>query len=122
MKPPDRLDELLADRAVVGLDEVEERELQSLLADHGHVDPDTYERAAAALHVSMLEVEPVQLPPELRAKLLKQAEAFRSGCESRSRRGGAGAPIVATGTRLRAVPPFAGSAAARAEAPDFWAV
>jgi len=63
----ERVDELLADRAVFGLDAAETAELERLLAAAGLPDDPRYEVVAAAASV----VEPDEpLPPALRGRLL----------------------------------------------------
>lgn len=48
----ERLDELLVDRAVDGLDPAETAELETLLARMGHEDPEGYDLAAASVWVA----------------------------------------------------------------------
>jgi len=48
----ERLDELLVDRAVDGLDPTETAELETLLARMGHEDPEGYDLAAASVWVA----------------------------------------------------------------------
>ena len=47
-----RLLELLADRALFGLEPAQEREFESLLAAHPNRDPDAVDRLAAAVAVA----------------------------------------------------------------------
>jgi hypothetical protein len=68
----DRLRELLADRAVFGLDAAEERELAGLLRDHPAEDADALDRIAAAAAPT------AQLPEELRARLHDNVRRLRS--------------------------------------------
>ena len=49
----DRLEELLVARAVDGLEPVESAELEALLAEHGHADPDGYDLAAASVWLAV---------------------------------------------------------------------
>lgn len=65
---PDRLWDLLADRATVGLTAAESDELSALLTRWPTVDPTEFDRAAAALHLAS-DPEPVPVPPHLFARL-----------------------------------------------------
>ena len=65
-----RLDDLLADRATVGLGEAEENELRDLLREHPATGSDGYDRAAAALALSLslragLDQPPSSLQPRI---------------------------------------------------------
>ncbi len=66
----DRLLELLAARAVEGLHETESAELERLLREHPEVDPQGFERAAAAAWVEagVRTMEP--MPAHLRSRIL----------------------------------------------------
>lgn len=66
----DRLDDLLADRALFGLDTAEAAELDRLLASSDGED-DGYDLAAATAAVALVEDEP--LPAPLRARVLEAA-------------------------------------------------
>lgn len=68
-----RRDELLADRASVGLSAEEARELEALLAG---VPDDSYDLAAASLDLALAPPTAETLSPELRAKLAARADAF----------------------------------------------
>ncbi|MFM9194672.1 MAG: anti-sigma factor domain-containing protein [Planctomycetia bacterium] len=70
-----RVIDLLADRAVFGLEPAEERELERLLAAHPLRDPDALDRLAAAVAVAASLPGAVQLPAGLRMRL--GAEALR---------------------------------------------
>lgn len=71
----ERLEELLVDRAVHGLDEVQNAELQASLAQHPEVDAESYELAAAAVELVILEeAEQSELPAHLRARLDAKAD------------------------------------------------
>jgi len=70
----DRLYDLLADRATVGLSVDEADELSALLTRWPHVDRTEFDRAAAALHLAADPV-PEPLPPHLLAKLEAAAAA-----------------------------------------------
>lgn len=85
MKPgsfpiPDRLMELLADRAVLGLSIREEAELASLLRDVPGFDADCLDRAAAAADEAMgphpAPASAPAIPATLRAKLAAEGRAF----------------------------------------------
>lgn len=72
----DRLYDLLAARATVGVTPAEDDELAVLLTRWPHVEPDDFDRAAAAVHltgVDPLAVPPV--PPDLLSKLHADAAA-----------------------------------------------
>ena len=62
----ERLRELLADRALFGLDAAEERELAGLLRDHPAEDADALDRIAAA--AALATGATAQLPDALRAR------------------------------------------------------
>lgn len=65
----ERLHELCADRALVGLDETEERELADLLEHVPGFDFAAFERAAAATAIAGLEGAFDALPPHLAARI-----------------------------------------------------
>ena len=71
---PHRLNDLLADRATVGLTAAEADELSTLLTRWPHVDPNEFDRAAAALSLAG-DPDPVPVPPDLMAKLEAAAAA-----------------------------------------------
>ncbi|MFM8985779.1 MAG: anti-sigma factor domain-containing protein [Planctomycetia bacterium] len=74
----ERLLELLADRAVFGLDAAEEAELASLLANHSAVDVDGLDRLAATVAVAPgRTAEP--LPTGLKPRLEADVQRYRSG-------------------------------------------
>ena len=75
MRDDDRLLDLLADRAVFGLDGPEERELAALLRDHPAGDAEAFERIAAA--VAVATGPSAVLPDTLRDRIL--AAVRRSG-------------------------------------------
>lgn len=79
----DRLLELLADRALFGLDAVEEGELERLLDGHPEADPAGLERMAAAVATALMRSDaPAELPAGLRERLLADARRFRAPAES----------------------------------------
>jgi anti-sigma-K factor RskA len=68
---PERLRDLLSDRAIgeeIGPDG--ERDLAQLLEQHPEVDPDSYDLAAAAIHLALLAASIEALPMRLRQRLL----------------------------------------------------
>jgi hypothetical protein len=76
-----RLLDLLADRAVFGLEPAEEQELAALLAAHPNRDPDALDRLAAAVAVTTATAAP-SLPHSLKTQLSEDAVRFaprRSG-------------------------------------------
>ena len=66
---PDRLTELLADRAVFGLTAEEQAELDALLAVHRVADPESLDRLAADLARSTLPESPEPPPAGLLARI-----------------------------------------------------
>ena len=87
-KTPDdvRLDELLADRAVFGLDPAEEEELRGLLRRRAlaeDADAGGYERVAATLFLAEAPVETATMPSSLRDRVLRQAAWFDDEAKSR---------------------------------------
>lgn len=75
----ERLSELLADRALHGLSEAEQAELQSLLDRHGLTgEEDAFDRAAAAAHLAM-SPDPEPMPASLRRRLEAAADEFQTG-------------------------------------------
>ncbi|MEO0529342.1 MAG: anti-sigma factor [Planctomycetota bacterium] len=71
-RPIDRLEELLADRAVFGLDAEEAAELERLLATTGRTDDTTYDLAAATVSAAGVAVDE-PLPAVLRDRVLDDA-------------------------------------------------
>lgn len=80
----ERLLDLLADRAVFGLDGPEEEELAALLRDRPAPDAEPLERLAAAVAVATGPT--AALPAELRSRLLGAARRFRHRDEPAPRR------------------------------------
>jgi len=70
-----RLDELLIRRATEGLVGADKAELEALLQDASLSDPETFDRAAAAIHISRLATG-VRLPGALRERIERQALRF----------------------------------------------
>lgn len=73
----DRLSDLLATRAIEGLNDAEQSELNDLAAHHVDFDPEDFDRVAASLALSGLRVEP--MPAKLRARVEADAEAWLAG-------------------------------------------
>jgi hypothetical protein len=90
----ERLEELLADRASVGLSSDEQRELDALLARAQDADPQALELAAAALELALGPAEFAPICAELRAKLQTRGEAFVAQHAALAKRAG-----------MRALPP-----------------
>lgn len=72
----DRLYELLVDRATVGLTPAEQAELEVLRAAFPDVDADTFDRAAAAAELTVLDRTAGEFPLELMSKLEADAAEF----------------------------------------------
>jgi hypothetical protein len=66
--------DLMALRAVEGLDPAGRAELDRLTRDDPGLDPDALERVAASLAVAGLQIEP--MPPRLRDRVEAQARAL----------------------------------------------
>jgi anti-sigma-K factor RskA len=71
--PEDRIQELLADRAVFGLTADEQAELDALLAAHPFADPEALDRLAADLARATVPTVPEPMPVRLLAKVLADA-------------------------------------------------
>lgn len=76
MTPLERLEQLLADRATVGLDPAEGAELADLLDRMAYPDPDEFDHAAAVLDRALTGRPAADLPLDLSARLLADAAAF----------------------------------------------
>lgn len=74
-----RLENLLADRAVFGLDPAETQDLEGLLASHPPRDPDAFDRLAAAVAVAATSAASSRLPQSLQARLEDEARRFARG-------------------------------------------
>jgi anti-sigma-K factor RskA len=74
--PEQRVLELLADRAVFGLEPAEERELEALLATHPSRDPDALDRLAAAVAAIATNAAAPSLPHSLKARIGEDARRF----------------------------------------------
>lgn len=70
----ERLDELLTDRALVGLEADEAYELETLLREHPHVNASSYDHAAAATALASMRLEP--MPSHLLARIEADAIAL----------------------------------------------
>ena len=71
-----RAEELLAFRAVEGLGQTEDRELQGLLAEMPELDDGGFDEAAAAIHLALLGPEE-PMPAEVRGRLEREAAVFQ---------------------------------------------
>jgi hypothetical protein len=71
----ERLTDLLTDRAVQPLSDVEARELEQLLAQLPDTDETEFDRAAAAIHLTEA-MKPEVLPAQLKAKVIADAQQF----------------------------------------------
>ncbi len=74
---PDRIWELMAERATQGLSEADARELAQLCRDHPDVEPLAFEEAAAAMSLAFLEPQP--LPESVKQQLALAAQEFSAG-------------------------------------------
>jgi hypothetical protein len=74
LEPPDRLLELLADRATDGLSTAEQRELDALLVEHPDVDESSFDLAAAELSVALMSGHE-RLPANLASTVQRQFAA-----------------------------------------------
>lgn len=70
----ERLWDLLADRALVGLSETELLELEALLAQFPEIDAESLDRTAAALDQALSVTPNVPLPAELAARIAQAAQ------------------------------------------------
>ena len=93
----DRLLELLADRALVGLDADEQHELESLLQAHPEFDAESLDRTAALLDCAVAAADTEPLPQPLQERI--QAQGM-SAVQSRSS-GEGGSEDRAGNTRTR---------------------
>jgi hypothetical protein len=71
----ERLEDLLLERAIRGLDAEQDAELARLLAEHPDVDAETYERAAAVVCLASLDVG-TRMPEHLRRELTRQGLSY----------------------------------------------
>lgn len=71
-----RLEELLADRAVQGLSPSETQELEGLLAKFPDADPDAFEYAAAALDLALFKTAFEPMPARLRESVESTAVSY----------------------------------------------
>lgn len=112
----ERLDELLAQRAVEGLDAGEALELEALLAELEGVDPWAYEHAAAAFWVATVDADHA-LPDDVARRIASQLSAESAADDGK---------VVAVGdrrgrARARAAPERAAAPAVTAFASGRWA-
>lgn len=102
----ERLDELLVDRAVDGLDTAEEAELETLLARLGHEDPEGYDLAAASVWVAAgapEEAMPAAVADRARQTLETGAPAPREDGDGRGKGGDNVVPLQAQPRPVRRV-------------------
>ncbi len=71
----EKLTDLLADRALHGLSDEEGREVEKLNAQYPELNEAEFERAAAAIQLTEA-MKPESLPPNLRSKIIADAEEF----------------------------------------------
>lgn len=76
MTPFDRLQQLLADRATEGLGADDAAELDRLLHDQRHPDPDEFDLAAAAVDLAVGPPPADEVPLDLVARITADAAAF----------------------------------------------
>ncbi len=74
---PERIWELMAERATQGLSESDARELAQLCRDHPDVDPLAFETAAAAVSLALLKPEPI--PAAIKRQLDEAAQNWSAG-------------------------------------------
>lgn len=107
----ERLEELLADAALVGLSASEQEELETLLARHPDIDAASFDCTVAELDLWLAGEDPAPLPAHLHDKLLKAAQARHatprvekpSGKRSRRHRSGLSGWMVAAVCLLVAI-------------------
>jgi len=89
----ERLGDLLATRAIDGLSEEEQEELQELAARFPEMDPDELDRVAASLAISGLRIEP--MPASLRGRIEADAQAWLADRERAGRDAALAPPAAA---------------------------
>lgn len=94
---PERIWELMAERATQGLSESEARELTQLCRDHPEIDPLALEAAAAAVSLAMLKPEPI--PAAVKRQLDEAAQNWSAGRTPAPRAEEAPAPIAMIGRK-----------------------
>lgn len=72
----DRLYELLADRALQGLDATEASELETLLLQHPEIDAQELDRLAGTLDTALIACDAEPMPTEVRARLAQAADSW----------------------------------------------
>ena len=72
-KNEERLLELLADRALFGLDDAERNELQELLSLMPEFDAESMDQTTAAVQLAYGEIDPEPLPAWLRSSVKEKA-------------------------------------------------
>ncbi len=102
-EPMDRLDELLADRALEGLSPEEQRELDVLLSKSPDIDADAFDRTAAAIDLALGEQRFEAMPARLRERVAASASLSSTQIRSAHHRAIAETARPA-GARLSPVP------------------
>jgi anti-sigma-K factor RskA len=74
----DRLTDLLAEKSILGLSSAEESELRELQAAYGMVDDNTFDLAVAAFDLAFGQRRPIEMPTNLRQRILAQAPRYLS--------------------------------------------
>lgn len=75
---PDRIDELLIDRATVGLSEAEKAELKLMQLAHDLPDDESFDLTAASIDLAVWQDAREELPPHLKELAIRAAnQAFR---------------------------------------------
>ncbi|MHC5004356.1 MAG: anti-sigma factor [Planctomycetota bacterium] len=92
---PDRLHDLLADEATMGLEQAELGELERLLGDASETDRDAYGRAAAAIDLAFVPSELEPLPASVRERLEAAAIGHLADRRGLSLAGGPARPRIA---------------------------
>lgn len=114
---PDRVLELLADRALEGLDAAQQAELSRLLREHGLAEDATFEMAAASLLQAGGAEAEEPVPESLKRRL---EESGRRWCAEALRREKGAAPIRIERSRRVNVLPWLAAAAGIALAVVAW--
>jgi hypothetical protein len=109
----DRVADLLVTRAIEGLDDGEEQELERLAEELGNFDPEAVDRVAAALALNQLE--PAEMPMALRQRVERDARIWLDGKQS------AGVLPFPRTVSTPASPPPAQEIPATSSSPAWWA-
>lgn len=115
-----RLVELLVQRAVDGLNSAERAELKQLLSEEKYVDAGRFEYTAAALLLAGdVENTTEEMPDDLRARLMAQAETFEaSSMPAGSRQITAHPRVISIAGRSRNATPTPSASAAPSSSPS----